>query len=115
MFQYPLADRVGFWGVKAILLSPARARFSILLRIELVFGVSLASLAGLSPLLFQYPLADRVGFWGRWRKVWRVVIVCFSILLRIELVFGANSTEPVLRARPGFSILLRIELVFGGR
>jgi len=40
MFQYPLMDRLGFWGTELI------------------------DLAGQLPT-FQYPLMDRLGFWGR--------------------------------------------------
>mgnify|MGYP007072816414 CR=1 FL=1 len=90
MFQYPLADRVGFWGTLAHAI------------LSFILDVSVSS-CGSSWFLgdrhftsqrrnceFQYPLADRVGFWGR------VVYASalhrsrgFSILLRIELVFGA--------------------------
>ena len=63
-FQYPLADRVGFWGARLRLRNGQDRRF-------------------------QYPLADRVGFWGaRWLNI-QSDFGRFSILLRIELVFGA--------------------------
>ena len=65
MFQYPLADRVGFWGCLVRSGWAGIASFSILLRIELVFGGRLC-FAVLPPRL------------------------SFSILLRIELVFGAS-------------------------
>ena len=39
VFQYPLADRVGFWGAFEPASTNTMASFSILLRIELVFGV----------------------------------------------------------------------------
>ena len=38
VFQYPLADRVGFWGSGCHENANAVTSFSILLRIELVFG-----------------------------------------------------------------------------
>ena len=137
-FQYPLADRVGFWGLPETGLKGFTESFSILLRIELVFGgravragqsavkVSVSS-CGSSWFLgcsarswlalageFQYPLADRVGFWGRVVELRGDIDVGFSILLRIELVFGGIAQRTRRAARQGFSILLRIELVFGG-
>ena len=41
------------------------AGFSILLRIDLVFGGALTTAMDQNSRLFQYPLADRLGFWGR--------------------------------------------------
>jgi len=38
-FQYPLMDRLGFWG-------------------------PVASMTGVNIIKFQYPLMDRLGFWG---------------------------------------------------
>ena len=63
-FQYPLADRVGFWGPPSPPSSPPVKRFSILLRIELVFGGAFKLHGHKRRRVFQYPLADRVGFWG---------------------------------------------------
>ena len=63
-FQYPLADRLGFWGFRT-------AR-----RASLRDG-------------FQYPLADRLGFWGFFSfSIQRRGDDRFSILWRIDLVFG---------------------------
>ena len=62
-FQYPLADRVGFWGTPRAPPGTVSLCFSILLRIELVFGAGMISV--------------RSGD-----------VLSFSILLRIELVFG---------------------------
>ena len=115
MFQYPLADRVGFWGVGVGAPLRTKTCFSILLRIELVFGASVrchvcaplrvsVSSCGSSWFLglagtimaqkdeeFQYPLADRVGFWGSMPGLASATVHGFSILLRIELVFGART------------------------
>ena len=88
VFQYPLADRVGFWGSCPVAPPGAAWCFSILLRIELVFGGPSSTGNGISSPEFQYPLADRVGFWGPLTKCWQTPPPCFSILLRIELVFG---------------------------
>ena len=87
-FQYPLADRVGFWGSS----SPRRCA---------------------PPAQFQYPLADRVGFWGSSNKDGTSNTARFSILLRIELVFGVALLLVPVELLYSFSILLRIELVFG--
>ena len=43
VFQYPLADRVGFWGTTRLSMKSTPRCFSILLRIELVFGATVAS------------------------------------------------------------------------
>ena len=89
-FQYPLADRVGFWG-------PWRQQRE---RGHVVFQYPLADRVGfwgyntivdeIYAEMFQYPLADRVGFWGYDRAGRVDGKVSFSILLRIELVFGAH-------------------------
>ena len=138
-FQYPLADRVGFWGTmtSSNVMVPVSS-FSILLRIELVFGVDLLPRDHnynicFSILLrielvfghhdgetwilfneFQYPLADRVGFWGPIPGLLALGSGGFSILLRIELVFGGRNSAGCTPVMKCFSILLRIELVFGG-
>ena len=68
-FQYPLADRVGFWGGRFPTCRQTRQSFSILLRIELVFG----ALCRTTPTRINHR---------------------FSILLRIELVFGGWRPAP---------------------
>ena len=89
-FQYPLADRLGFWGA-----SGRRGRFW---RAE----VSVSS-GGSTWFLGLASLADG-GLSGEG----------FSILWRIDLVFGAPRRQGVWLDSPGFSILWRIDLVFGG-
>ena len=89
--------------------------FSILLRIELVFGGNQQRHETRAALEFQYPLADRVGFWGPCPRTMPTGGRGFSILLRIELVFGVEHTLWLERMLSCFSILLRIELVFGER
>ena len=113
-FQYPLADRVGFWGY-----SPKPTR-----RCWLCVSVSscgsswflgrISTSPSASAIKFQYPLADRVGFWGLAASRTPGGVCGFSILLRIELVFGDDSTQGSPEQWARFSILLRIELVFGG-
>ena len=63
-FQYPLADRLGFWGVFVALGLAVFLLFQYPLADRLGFwGVPDLHLADAS-LVFQYPLADRLGFWG---------------------------------------------------
>ena len=114
LFQYPLADRLGFWGRTPTQRSSPRRCFSILLRIDLVFGGSSGLDRAPRQDVFQYPLADRLGFWGsRMMSIWSPN-ASFSILLRIDLVFGV-SIGPLNKPNScSFSILLRIDLVFGG-
>ena len=88
MFQYPLADRLGFWGAIGVLYLRWRAQF-------------------------QYPLADRLGFWGPAGAGTPTRPAGFSILLRIDLVFGVISPSASIWTASSFSILLRIDLVFG--
>ena len=54
-----------FLGLMVAAPSASIVSFSILLRIELVFGGALRRPSASTGMRFQYPLADRVGFWGR--------------------------------------------------
>ena len=65
-FQYPLADRLGFWGSPPDRVTGTQSRFSILWRIDLVFGV----------------IPDCIA---------QCKSQSFSILWRIDLVFGDNE------------------------
>ena len=68
-FQYPLADRLGFWGGELAAGQVIVPGFSILWRIDLVFGENHDLIARWWAFMFQYPLADRLGFWG-WSGPW---------------------------------------------
>ena len=113
LFQYPLADRVGFWGWRRRRGQWLICSFSILLRIELVFGARIASLVAATYTGFSILLRIELVFGAL--EIARAVIgvQCFSILLRIELVFGGTTATGSSRRAASFSILLRIELVFG--
>ena len=87
--------------------------FSILLRIDLVFGEPWQDRSFTLLLTFQYPLADRLGFWGWHSQRAPRYVRSFSILLRIDLVFGDHGVLLTGAVLLPFSILLRIDLVFG--
>ena len=137
-FQYPLADRLGFWGPGGSSAPGPPACFSILWRIDLVFGVGLRSDRGQFP---QVSVSSGGSTWflgltsalarGRASSVsvssggstWFLgfsryslpasKVACFSILWRIDLVFGAARSWTARIWSSCFSILWRIDLVFG--
>ena len=80
--------------------------FSILLRIDLVFGEVRKSALSRARMRFQYPLADRLGFWGFLLSGLSGSLRSFSILLRIDLVFGGRGRGSSAMACMSFSILL---------
>ena len=78
--------------------------FSILLRIDLVFGEGQAQALAEAQTAFQYPLADRLGFWGADGAGEPGVGAAFSILLRIDLVFGGQVQREALHGRLRLSV-----------
>ena len=90
-FQYPLADRVGFWG-------PCRSVTACSLHVSVSscgsswFLGNAPTMAGFSLVKVSVSSCGSSWFLGACRPAaWRHRVACFSILLRIELVFGAAS------------------------
>ena len=91
-FQYPLADRLGFWGYCRRRRARTRLQFQYPLADRLGFwGMRCPGQACRSCPAFQYPLADRLGFWGPPPNDTSAQATRFSILWRIDLVFGASA------------------------
>ena len=112
-FQYPLADRLGFWGNEINALIAEVRSFSILWRIDLVFG---ALFWRLGAILMRVSVSSGGSTWflGLVLTMHIVHIYCVSVSSGGSTWFlGVQRAGAGLRARRRFSILWRIDLVFG--
>ena len=69
IFQYPLMDRLGFWGEIPTRTNRRDAKFQYPLMDRLGFWGAKSCSSNRMSLIFQYPLMDRLGFWGGWPAI----------------------------------------------